>query len=68
MCLFLVHYVDDSVMESSEEEERLEQQPHMREHCVELINRAAVHLRRAMVLYIRADKYTMFKLHDSPVY
>lgn len=49
--------VDDSLSEqSSEEEERAQQQLDIRQHCAELFDRAAVHLRRAMVLYTPTDK------------
>lgn len=51
---FLVDHVDDSSSEQSSEEEERAQQPleqlDMREHCAGLFDKAAVHLRRAMVL------------------
>lgn len=70
---FLVDHVDDSSSEQSSEEEERAQQPleqlDMREHCVGLFDKAAVHLRRAMVLSNSTKnhaaeypcKYTMFK-------
>lgn len=47
--LFLVHVEETLSEQSSEEDERAEQQLDMRKHCAELLDSAAVHLRRAMV-------------------
>lgn len=48
---------DDSLSEqSSEDEGRAQQQLDMREHCADLFDRSAVHLRRAMVLYTPTDQ------------
>ncbi|XP_029704868.1 cilia- and flagella-associated protein 54 isoform X1 [Takifugu rubripes] len=55
-----IDLVDDSVSESSEEEETAEQQIN-RQNCAELFNRAALHLRRAMVLAHRGSLWNLLR-------
>lgn len=68
---FLVDHVDDSSSEQSSEEEERAQQPleqlDMREHCAGLFDKAAVHLRRAMVLSTRTNKEPCTHISGVPV-
>lgn len=69
--LFLVGHFDDSSSEQSSEEEERAQQPleqlDMREHCAGLFDKAAVHLRRAMVLSTPTNKEPHTHISGVPV-
>lgn len=70
VCVFflLVDHVDDSLSEqSSEGEERAQQQLDMRKHCTELFDRAAVHLTRAMVLYTPTHREPYTRISGVPM-